>query len=406
MPFGTLPPRFRSFGALASLQGIGLDPTQGVGAAWQLALPALREFLAANYDGDAPHNQVVMASPPTVAVSASLPAGLAVSYAINTANQDTAALRILGGRMFNAGGNSRIYSADLGATGGNGGTNDGKECSGWRAEVTVDATKVAFRVGPTTSGYRFIVDGQYVSLTETNTVGTTGTTSEYMQLDFTSVGGRAVRRIAIEGEQTCALVQVWVPTGESCTRPADEVKRIVFAGDSFTYGTDASHLGSGYGWVAADKLGFRHSLNSGAGGTGYVATSGSSVKLADRLADINDTAPHDIIVVAMGINDIGQSAASVTAQVTAVLTSLRANNPAAQIFAVGPWDVNAPSAPVSGYSTTKAAIVAGIPSGQGITFLDPEGVAFVNTDGTHPDTAGHTILGDWLAGGINTAIAA
>lgn len=387
-----------------------LGPSLGLGGGgrpdWRGALPGLRSFVTANYDQPNPHNQAAMASPPTVSVSASLPAGMAVSYAISPATQETAVPRILGGRMFAAGGNQRIYSADIGATGGNGGTNDGKECSSWRVEVEANASVVTFRVAPTTSAYRFVVDGQYVDLTGHNTVGTTGSTSEYMKLDFSSVGGKAVRRIAIEGQRTCGLVQVWVATGDTCIRPTDTPKKIAIAGDSFTFGSAATALGDNFGWVAADMLGFDHALNSGSGGTGYVAAPGGVYKLFDRLADINDTGPHDVIVVAMGVNDIGEASASITAEVTACLNRLRARNPSAQIFVVGPWDQNAPLAPVAGYADCKAAIQAGIPTGGGFTFLDPEGVAYVNSDGTHPTTAGHQTLGEWLALQIKTALAA
>lgn len=373
------------------------------GCQWRNNLGALRSFVTANYDQPNPHNQAVMASPPTVTVSAGLPAGMAVSFTVSPDTQETAALRVLGGRMFLVGGNYRIYSADIGATGGNGGSNDGKECSGWRADVSTSAPIVTFRIAPTTSGYRFIVDGQYVSLTPTQTVGTTGSTSEYFKVDF---GSSVMRQISIEGERTCGLVSVWVASGQTCARPTTEAKRISFAGDSFTFGSGATSLGDSYGWVTADMLGFRHALLSGSGGTGYVATGASAVKLFDRLSDINDRGPHDIIVCAMGVNDIGQSAASITGQVLGCLLNLRRTNRSAQIFVVGPWDVNAPAAPVANYATTKAAILAGIPSGAGITFLDAEGVSYTKSDATHPDTAGHATLGAWLALQIKTALGA
>jgi lysophospholipase L1-like esterase len=348
-----------------------------------------------------------MASPPTVTANGTtLPAGMVVSASISPATQGTAALRILGGTLFTAGALSRVYSATIGATGGNGGTNDGKQCAGWRADIIANAQNVSFRVGPTSAKYRFLVDGQYVDLTGTQTVATTGTTTEYIKLAFAS---KAVRRITIEGQLSGALSQVWCETGGTLTRPSDTPKRVAFAGDSITYGTAAAALGDNYAWVAADTLGFGHVLSSGAPSTGYAATNGgANYKLSQRLADINGTGPWDAIVVAMGVNDIsqGSTGAAVTSEVATCLASFRASNPAAQIFVVGPWDRSAPAAPEAGYSTIKAAIQAGVPAGQGITFLDPEGVAYVNSDGTHPTTAGHATLGAWLAGAIKTALGA
>lgn len=379
----------------------------GSGADWAAALPALRSFVTANYNQPNPHNQTVMPSPPVVTnEGTSLPGGMAVNATITVPTQDTSPIRILGGTLFSAGGNLRVYSAIIGASGGNGGLSDGKECAGWRADFDVNAAVVVIRVPPTTAGYRFIVNGRYVSLTPSQTVGTTGTTSEYFKLDFTSVGGKALRRISIEGDRTCGLNQVWVAAGDTIVRPSDTPKRIAFAGDSFTSGSLAPQLSDNFAWVGADMLGLKYSLNSGSGGTGYVTTAGASVKLFDRLTDINTKGPHDIIVVAMGVNDIGQAAATVTSEVRACMNSLRASNPSAQIFVVGPWDAAAPSAPAANYTTAKNAIIAGIPVGAGITFLDPQGVQYTKGDAVHPDTAGHKTLGDWTALQIKTAIGA
>lgn len=367
----------------------------------------LRNFITANYNQPNPHNQSVMPSPPVVTnEGTSLPGGMAVNATITVPTQDTSGIRLLGGTLFSAGGNLRVYSAVVGATGGNGGLNDGKECAGWRADFDANAAVVVIRVQPTTAGYRFIVNGRYVSLTPSQTVGTTGTTSEYFKLDFTSVGGKALRRISIEGDRACGLNQVWVAAGDTVTRPSDTPKRLAFVGDSFTFGSAAPQLADNYAWVSADMLGIRHSLNSGSGGTGYVTTAGASVKLSDRLSDINTKGPHDIIVVAMGINDIGQNPLTITQEVKTCLNSLRINNPSAKIFVIGPWDANAPAAPVTGYSAVKTAIQNGLLAEYAVTFLDPQGIVYSKADAVHPDVPGHKTLGDWLALQIKTALGA
>lgn len=374
---------------------------------WLQLQTIVRDFVTANYNQPNPHNQTVMPSPPVITANGTtLPAGMTQNITINVANQDTATLRMLGGTMFSSGGNLRIYSAIIGATGGNGGLNDGKECAGWRADIDVNAAIVTFRVPPTTAGYRFIVDGRYVSLTPSQTIATSGSVLEYFKLDFTGVGGKALRRISIEGDRTCGLAQVWIGAGDTLARPSDIPKRIAYAGDSITSGALAPQLSDGFGWVCADMLGFKHSLNSGSGGTGYVTTAGASVKLLDRISDINSKGPHDVIAIAMGINDIGQSAATITAQVNACMNSLRQSNRGSQIFVVGPWDAAAPAAPAVGYTTTKNAIVAGIPANAGITFLDPQGIAYAKSDAIHPNTSGHKTLGDWLASSIKNALGA
>lgn len=375
--------------------------------AWEAPQPALRNFVTANYNQPNPHNQAVMPSPPVITKEGStLPGGMTVSATITVANQEFSTLRMLGGTLFSAGGNLRIYSAILGASGGNGGLNDGKECAGWRVDADVNAAVVTIRVPPTTAGYRFIVDGRYVSLTPTTTIANSGTTLEYFKLDFTSVGGKAKRRITLEGDRTCGIAQFWVAAGDTIAYPSDVPKKLAFAGDSFTAGSLATQLADNYAWVTADALGFKHSLNCGSGGTGYVTTAAASVKLFDHITDITTKGPHDIIVFAMGLNDIGVAAGSVTGEVSQCLSYARAKHPTAQIFVVGPWDAAAPSAPAAAYTTCKNAIIAGIPPGLGITFLDPQGVSYAKGDAVHPTTAGHKTLGDWLALAIKNALGA
>jgi lysophospholipase L1-like esterase len=281
-------------------------------------------------------------------------------------------------------------------------------CSSFRWDFVANAATVCVRVNPTTAKYRFIVDGVYVDLAGTNTNATSGS-SEYIKLDFTAVGGKASRHITVEGQLTGGPGQVWVEAGGTITRVSSAPKKIAFAGDSFTYGSAAVDFADNYAWVTADTLGFAYSLNSGNPGTGYVATGGGvNYKLFDRITDITSQGPHDVIVIAMGVNDLSQgaSADSVRAEVSKCVTALRMADQKAQIFVLGGFDVNAPSAPAAGYADLNAAIQAGIPGGCGATYLDPGGIAYTHGDAVHPDTAGHATLGLWLAGQIKTALGA
>jgi len=126
------------------------------------------------------------------------------------------------------------------------------------------------------------------------------------------------------------------------------------------------------------------------------------------LSDANGRGPWDIIVVAMGTND--QTETGVQAAAQTCLSSLRSNNPGAQLFVLGPWDRYAPAAVDPTYTTTKTAIQAAVTAvggdAAGVRFLDTQGVAYTDTDGLHPDTAGHKTLGDWLALQIKTALGA
>src|SRR5690606_29529595 len=112
----------------------------------------------------------------------------------------------------------------------------------------------------------------------------------------------------------------------------------------------------------------------------------------------------DIVVLAMGINDIGLS--GIEAEANACLDIARTKCPAALIFVVGPWDQSAPSAPVANYAACKAAIEAAVGSRGGVWFLDPEGVEYSKADTLHGDTAGCAILGNWLNTQIRGKVAA
>lgn len=176
--------------------------------------------------------------------------------------------------------------------------------------------------------------------------------------------------------------------------------RAIMFGDSFVQATGASWQGHGLSRVAGDFLDFPDWWGSGEGGTGYLATSsGTKPKLFDRLDEdlLRWTAlgSADVVVVAMGLNDITPGL-DVTAQANACFDYIRANAPNALVFVIGPWDVNAPAPPAAGYSTRKAEIVAAVGSRLGFYFLDPQGVAFTKSDGTHPDTTGHLKLGKWI----------
>lgn len=368
--------------------------------AWAAALPALRTFITDNYDQPNPHNQAVMVSPPIITVTDNTqPAGLTTEYKYSDGT-DTLLRYFGGGNKPNATIFRRFPVATIAATGGN--VNDGQNATSWRTSFVADAQKVSISVLDQTENYRFIVDGRYVSLTGTAPAGTGGRC--YFQLDF---GTKAARSITVEGELAHGFEKVGIAPADAPISAVSTNRRMIVMGDSFIEAIGATKRGDGLAQVAGDMLGILDTWQSGVGGTGYVNTQGGTrFKLSERLGDANTTGPWDVIAVAMGLNDIGLSASAVTSEAETCLSSLRASNPGAQIFVVGPWDTAAPAAPVAGYATTKAAIQAAIPVGAGFVFLDPQGVTYTKSDSTHPDTAGHKTLGDWLALQIKTALGA
>lgn len=387
------------------LRPLAAAVTEGVGgSAWAASLPALRTFVTANYDQPNPHNQAVMSSPPTITTlsGSTPPTGLTDAHLYVPGD---AALSYYGGEDFTL---SSIYRqfpvATIGVTGGSIG--NGTQALAWRVSVVADAQKVSFRVrGQAASvGYRFIVDGRYASLSYTATATTSG--SNFITLDF---GTKASRTVTVESEQACAFVGVYVAPGDTVSAVTGE-KRMILLTDSFGESLNVTCKGDGLGHVAGDMLGIQDFWSSGAAGTGYINNASTKFKLIDRIGDCNDNGPWDVIAVGMGFNDQASTPADVQTAADAVIASLRANSPSAQIMVLGLWDNWAPAVASATWKGIKAAIQAAVTArggtGAGIYFLDTEGVEFAKYDGTHPTAAGHTTLGNWLALQIKTALGA
>lgn len=369
---------------------------------WRNTLPALRAFVTANYNQPNPHNQAAMASPPTITTTDNLqPAGLTTEY--RPVDGSDGLVTYTGGRkkVF-ATQYVRFPNSDEYITGTGGTAADGETQTVFRATVIANADKVSFSVLDQGQNYRFIVDGQYVSLAGTAIAGTSARV--YYQLDF---GSKARRTISVEGVQDHGFERMGLAPANAPIEKIEAPKRMLVLGDSFTWGAGATLNGDGWAIVAGDMLGFKDTWASGTGGTGYIATSsGTKYNLAQRLQDAITTGPWDAIVVAMGLNDLGQSAALIEGQATYCLKEIRRANPAAQLIVLGPWDVNAPAAPAANYAVTKAAIRAAASVVPGAMFVDMEGVAYTKSDATHPDTAGHQTLGEAAALKIKTALGA
>lgn len=368
---------------------------------WSATRARLRAILAAS-DGSAnPHALSAMAAPPTIRAVSALVApdnDLSVAYRYSAA---TGVLRYEGGgnKSFGSGTYRQFPAATQAPSGGNLGS--GENGVLWQVRLVADAAKLAFRLLGTARAYRFIVDGRYVGVDGTFTAANTGT--QYLVLDF---GSKAIRAITIENQESSAFDGVYVAVGDSVTLPAASPFRMLVLGDSFTAGTGAGHAGDGFAAVAADHLGCSDRWLSGVGGTGYVANAGGALyALPQRIAaDLGRFAAHgavDLVVVAAGLNDVGQS--GITSAAASVFSAIRATAPGALVFVVGPWDTLAPAASSTAYGSAKAAIRANLAGRGGFWFVDPEGQAFSKSDGTHPDTAGHLVLGQWLAGRVREA---
>lgn len=149
-----------------------------------------------------------------------------------------------------------------------------------RIETVADAAKISYRVlNPGGCVARFIVDGHYVNATPL----AVPSGEIYITLDFTSVGGRGIRVIAMETD--CHFQSLSTAPTETLIKPGGRPMRMFVNGDSFTSGGGASNSLDSFPHVLADLLGVRDLWNNGVGGTGYLTTGGQTT-FRQRLSDM------------------------------------------------------------------------------------------------------------------------
>ena len=293
----------------------------------------------------------------------------------------------------------------------------------FRVETVVDAAQVTFSLQSIANAgtVRFIVDGQYVSLTPLNV-----TTDWNLTLDFTTAGGRAVRSIIMEGNGSIAFGAVSVSATETISKPQGVAQRMIVVGDSFGAAGGATSSFNGFPHVLADLLGIRDVWNSGVGGTGYLNNGGTQTTFRGRLSDLVTAAP-DVILIVGGHNDGASTPTQLQAEVTAYLAAIRAeptlvetpvivsgvngaNIPLAQtqpledainvaVFSMADPliffmpDVTNPAGP---YMTGTGNI--GAPTGFGNCDI------YIDVDTVHPNDAGHDFFATMLADNIQRVV--
>ena len=370
------------------------------GGVWVATEAALRSTYQAAALLGTPHTLPAMVSPPTVTVTAAVsnPAGMAVNYSFASGSLVPSY----------KGGGSEVFSTNyrkfpnatlsLGTVIG----------TTWRASIRTTSARVAFSLaGTTVANYRFLVRTPGGEERYVDKVGTNLGANSFVVLDF---GSSADRIVTVENQDTSSFRAVNVDTGFTATNPDDSAEIALFLGDSLTAATPGpTTKRDGVVHCTAELLGLRNFWASGAGGTGYVATSsGTRYKLADRIADdINRAKALGTVAKAfilMGVNDIGLS--GVQAEAAACFDIARALLPSASISVASPYDTAAPSAAASDYLAVKAAIQSALVGRGGFRFLDLQGTTYTKVDGVHADDAGALVLGQALAAAERLALAA
>lgn len=374
---------------------------------WQESLPALRQFITDHYGEQNPHNTAVMSSPPTIATSLTADATLTVVNIIDGPSKLNK-VRMLGGAPVWNGALAGIKGATV-TVGNITGTAQQNAC-GWEVQTT--STRIEFRLFPqNTTRVNVLVSesgGPFLRAAASPTLLASSTAISYVKLTF---GSSTTRRIRIEVARqdgdtafpAALLSRISLPAGNDCSATPQERPIFCYYGDSITEGSFAGFHANGYANLASWTMGVE-CTQSALGGTGYVVMNGNpnaTQRLDDTLLQ-----SYSAVVVAMGINDIGQSSSQIRTNVTATVNGIRSRNPSAQIFVVGPWDAAAPADPSAGFLACNSAVREGVPNGVGATFINAQGVAYTKSDAVHPNAAGHAYLADWLAFNIKTIIGA
>jgi lysophospholipase L1-like esterase len=384
----------------------------------QLGTMLTMKRLSADARFNNPRTRGVMTSPPTVTISATKNAASTKNFRYQDAAKNV--INYYGGQDAAVFGVLRTFPV---AT-----VNGGLAANGWRAEAIVDSIKPTINIYSSQANhtYRILVDGQYVSMTPTAPASLN--VSNYIELDFTSVGGRAQRLITIEAQSSALLAGFWVGPTEGVYKPGVEVVRGYWVGDSYTDGTsNSNYVHDGFMHVMGDMLGIRDRWNGGVGGTGYLTT-GGQLTARGRITDLIAAAP-DVAFVCMGYNDSSFSQAQVTAECLLYFAAIRASAVLAKIPVFVFGDFAGRSGPSAAQLAVEAGIAAAVSqfadeklifipvsadvngpwlSGTGYTAATT-GVGnadvYIGTDGIHPSApAGYAFLGARCADAVIRAL--
>jgi lysophospholipase L1-like esterase len=268
-----------------------------------------------------PRVNAVMSPAPTITTSATHDATLTTQYGWNGSASVTAPPSGLGPFNYYGGivttmtwGAADIYAATIDTV--------TRSSTVLRQAVRVDAIKVEFQfTGSAGAKLRFIVDGQYASLTETPLAVAGG--FSYATLDFTSAGGRRVRDIIVETYQAQFGSNVSVgPTG-TLQKPGGTIRKMFVLGDSYCI-ANATTILNCFPGVLGDYLGIANVNNGGVGNTGWLANNGGA-NLSARQRIVPDVVPFapDLLLITMGYNDVAMNMTALQNEVTATLQAVR-----------------------------------------------------------------------------------
>lgn len=162
---------------------------------------------------------------------------------------------------------------------------------------------------------------------------------------LTLTASASPRRVRLRFQADIQIGDVRVNAGGKLLDPARPRRGSVYIiGDSITEGTGASQVKiTGWANRFGQMTGFDQVANGGVGGTGWVKSISTGENALSRIASIVtnvDGGPPDMLVCALGINDVSATQAdldAISANVTTFMTAMRASAPYMPIVVLGPF---------------------------------------------------------------------
>lgn len=184
--------------------------------------------------------------------------------------------------------------------------------------------------------------------------------------------------------------------------------RVLVFGDSWTYGSAATHPTDGYAYIVGEQLGW-DVVVAGVRGSGYLKAGVDGGTFGERIADLDPAMDPDLVIVQGSINDRRLPADGYREAVTAAWDALAARYPDARIVILGP----APQVlPVEAATARIDADLRDLAGSRGWWYLSPVADEWITSEvypdvidtsdvgNDHPSTAGHAYLAARLAEAI------
>lgn len=254
--------------------------------------------------------------------------------------------------------------------------------------------------------YRCRVDGQWTQLADY--VHSAGTGFFFIKFDF-GAGNGAPRLIELFFSASCQIRGITFGASAGTTiannaykawAPAFEHPRVMVFGDSYAASTGATGIRDGFAYVLGAELGCPNPVASGVGGQGYIAGGNNSGNPAlSRVDDLSRCGAMDLVVIALGINDYAQPAASVQSAVTEFVNAALRHSQA-RIVVLGPWTGPSKITPTPIFAAIAAGAAAA--ASERVHYVDTTGwydtsggnsTLYNSGDGVHKNSAGHRYVG-------------